>query len=148
MSTEINSTTTKTSWVKQAYFYIVMIGCIIAFSISTITLLQKTLTRYVFPKANYDWGSMYSMGYTVETACQNELLSPIYPARMMAPGEQPSTPPPVSQDKIDKCIAEKKQQEADRKEADFQNGVLYSVLTLLITLAVFYIHIKYVKPKI
>lgn len=148
MSTETNSTSTKSNWVKQAYFYIVMIGCIFAFSISTIFLLQKVLTRYVFPKANFDTYQMYGPLYNIESQCQSELSSQYYPQKPLNPADVPSTPPAPTQDKIDKCVSDKKQQELDRKEGDFQSGVLNSMLTLLITAIIFFVHIKYVKPKV
>ena len=148
MTIETTPTQSKSNWVKQAYFYIVMIGCIVAFSIATVTVLQKTLTKYVFPKANYDWMFGGYGGYSMETQCQGELMNPVYPSRVMAPGEAPIVPPAPAQDKIDKCIAEKKQQEIDRKEADFQSNVLNSMLTLLVTAIIFFVHIKYIKPKI
>jgi hypothetical protein len=147
MSTEINYTNNKTSWVKQAYFYIVMIGCIFAFSISSIILLQKILTRYAFPKANFDTYSMYGPGYSVESQCQSELSSQFYPQKPLNPTEPIPAPPAPAQDKIDKCVNDKKQQELDRKESEYQNVVLNSMLTLLTTAIIFFVHIKYVKPK-
>jgi hypothetical protein len=149
MSTETNSTATKTSWVKQAYFYIVMIGCIIAISAATIVLFQKVLTRYAFPKAENQSYLQYGYGSDNNMICQSELMSPFYMnVKQLVPGEVPATPPAPSQDKIDKCIADKKQLEIDRREGEFQYTVLNTILTIIVASIVAFVHIKYVKPKI
>lgn len=90
----------------------------------------------------------YGPGYSIESACQGELSSMSYMFKPMNPGEVPPTPPVPTQDKIDKCVVDKKQQELDRKESDFQSNVLNAMLTLLVTSVIFFVHIKYVKPKI
>jgi hypothetical protein len=91
---------------------------------------------------------MYGPSFSVESQCQSELSSQYYPQKPLNPTEPMPTPPAPTQDKIDKCVNDKKQQEIDRKESDFQSGVLNSMLTLLITSIIFFVHIKYVKPKI
>jgi hypothetical protein len=149
MSSEINSTTTKSSWVKQAYFYIVMIGCIVAISVSTIVFFQKVLTRYAFPKAENQSFSQYGYGTDLNIMCQGELSSQFYINKTYGDSkESQPTPPVIPQDKIDKCVIEKKQQEQDRKEGEYQYTVINSILTIIVASIILFVHIKYVKPKI
>ena len=142
MSTEINQNPSRLNMIRQAYFSIIMVGCIIAFSIASITILQRVLSRYVFPKANYDY-SQYSYGYSMERSCQEEFNGFNY---SKVPTAEPQTQV-MPADKLKECVANKTQQENDRKEADFQSNMLNSFLVLFVAGIIFAVHIKYVKVK-
>jgi hypothetical protein len=114
MTTEINATPNKLNTLRQAYFYVIMVGCIIAFSIASVTILQNVLSRYIFPKASYDMGQ-YGYGYSMERSCQDDFSGVNY-------GKIQTEPVAIiPADKLKECVANKTQQEADRKESVFQS---------------------------
>ena len=146
MSDILLPTPNKVSWVKQSYFYIIMIGCMCAFAISSVVLTQKILTRYVFTKANYDMFNMYGYGNSIDQQCKMELTDyGMY--KPVLPNEVPPVPAVPAEEKVKECVVKKTVQEADRKESEYQNTVLNSILTIIVTGIIFALHIKYVKVK-
>jgi hypothetical protein len=143
---DITNSPVKVSWAKQVYFYFIMVGCMVSFAISGVTLAQKLLSKYIFTKANYSWSDMYGyMGNNPEQNCIGELNSNFYV--MKGPNPTNEQPPAIAPEKLKECVDKKVIQEADRKESEYQNTVLNSILALIVTGLIFGLHLKYVKLK-
>ncbi len=108
--------------IHNIYFYIIMIGCVIAFSVSTIAIIRQILVDTIFTDLR---DTNYS--YIVETCPTNN------------EGDK----------KID-CDEWKKQQEENQKKninLDRQNTYLTSTLTIVVSSIVFAIHFIKLRPK-
>jgi hypothetical protein len=145
MSTEtiqINpSSSLKTNWVKQIYFYTVIALALLFFCTGVFTFGKAALIKFVFPKADNSY--MYGPSTSPELQCRNGMGSMYYSPKITPISPDPTKPytPPVPTDvEIKECIEATTKGMEEQKERTFQSDTLTGILMTIISAIVGGIH--------
>lgn len=122
-------------WTKQLYFYFAVGLSILFLSFGTFGLLYSNLTKFVFTKI--DTGYVYIEGCNERTGkpqpVYNEVTSP--------------SPKDKQEGKLIYTAKECKDLMEEEKDIKYQQEMLSSVLTVIISAIVLTVHLKYFKLK-
>ena len=129
--------TLKTNSIKQLYFYFVIAISLIFICVGLFSTINSILVKFVFPKAN----NTYS--YNSEGQCQmggNQYYS--MPYNMP---KSTDTPVPPGEKQIQDCITATKAGVANEKESNYQAGMVFGIITLILASIVGGSHLYYRK---
>ena len=138
ISPNLNS---KTNWVKQIYFYLVIALSLLFFCAGIFTFGRATLIKNVFPKA--DSSFMYSPYISPELQCKNGQGSQYWMPKMSTVAMDPTkpyTPPAPTDVEIKECIEATNKGMEEQKERTFQSETLTGILMTIISAIVGGIH--------
>jgi hypothetical protein len=126
---------TKTNWIRQLYFYIIIAGTLTVFCYGTFTFGRAALIRYVFPKAS----NSYYGGYNnPDQQCKmggNQYYSP-KSMMMQMPAMDSKTPyiPPMPTDaEVKECIDQTNKGMLEEKDRSFQYDAVKGLSLMFIT---------------
>lgn len=134
----------KTNWVKQIYFYLVIALSLLFLCTGIFTFGRAALIKNVFPKADssFMYGGLYSSS-SPEFQCKNGQGSQYWmPKAVMMPTDpsRPYTPPVPTDVEIKECIEATNKGIEEQKERTFQSEALTGILMTIISTIVGGIH--------
>ncbi len=127
---------TKQDLIKKIYFYVVVAFSILFLCGGIFAFARANLLRFVFTKADDDFISVAQRDCVFDYDLPDHVYNP-----------DQTEPRRLTPEEVKECKDYYEKQAELRKEAQYQNEMLNSILTILISGAVLAIHLIYVRPK-
>jgi hypothetical protein len=116
----------KPNLIKQLYFYTVMATSLLFICVGLFAVGNSSLSKFVFPKAY----NSYTSSYNSESSCYSATGNQYYVVPYSGKVEQPT---PLTEKQTQDCINATKTGIENERESNYQGGMLFGTLTLVIS---------------
>lgn len=139
----------KNNWPKQLYYYLILAGCVFSLAIGSFYFLEANLVRFVFQGAK----SNYYYPPKDKNRCKYKTIDPYYPNYPMMEKDiatSSSVPRPIkpelnSPEEVKICEKEFEDQKNEEINRQYQQQMLNSTLTIVISILVLFGHLHFFK---
>lgn len=136
-------------WVKQVYYYIVLLGCVLFLGIGSYMFLTTNLQHFVFTDLEREQISYMENGCQYQSDLdyyKNTVNKDIVAAEQIKTGDTTTQKTLTTQER-EECMKLRDESMDKRIKIEYQRGILYSTLMLIIAGTILGIHVKYINPN-
>ena len=135
-------------WVKQVYYYIVLLVCVLYLGIGSFIILKSNLVHFVFTKIEDQNYSYYSSDHNCVYEGDYRGYENEYPLLVKDVTGETYEREKLTEEDRQKCLKVLEKDRDDAIEADYQEDMLSSILMVVIPGVILGLHVKYVRPTL